>query len=106
MARLGDGSGDFRMTTAISLDAQMRDALATCIGALNKLVAYEIEPSLRRRLDDLGDRKEFLDPAERDELLALVEFAQRRSIEALEAKLALSRLNEAFPSIERPGTAG
>ena len=52
---------------------------------------------MQRRLDDLGARKEFLDTAEHDELLALVDFTQHRTIEALEARLALSRLRDAFP---------
>lgn len=82
----------------------MRGAIASCVGSLSKLVEYELEPSLQRRLDDLGDRKEFLDTAERDELMALVEFAQRRTIEGLEARVALSRLREAFPNGDLQGT--
>jgi prephenate dehydrogenase len=77
----------------------VRDALETCVGALNRLVTYKLKPSLQRRLDDLGARKEFLDTAEHDELLALVDFTQHRTIEALEAQLALSRLRNAFPNM-------
>ncbi len=87
------------MTTATPVDARMRDAIERCVGALNKLATYRLEPSLQRRLDDLGARKEFLDTTEHDELLALVDFTQHRTLEALEARLALCRLREVFPSV-------
>jgi hypothetical protein len=86
------------MTTLTTVDSQVRAALETCVSSLNKLASYELESALQRRLEDLGARKEFLGPAEHDELLALVEFSQRRTIEALEAQLALKRLREAFPN--------
>jgi hypothetical protein len=86
------------MTTLAIDELQVRAALETCATSLNKLAGYQLEPALQRRLDDLGARKEFLDPAEHDELLALVEFSQRRTIDALEAQLALRRLREAFPN--------
>jgi hypothetical protein len=53
---------------------------------------------LQQRLDDLGARKEFLTPAEHDELSALVDFSEHRTIEVLEARLALTRLRDAFPN--------
>lgn len=82
-------------------DSRMHEALEACAGALGKLAGYTLEPPLQRRLDDLGGRKEFLDPEEHDELLALVEFSQRRSVESLEARLALARLRDAFPGAVR-----
>jgi hypothetical protein len=48
---------------------------------------------------ELGERKEFLGKDEHDELLALVTFTQRRSIEKLEAEVALKRLKELLPSV-------
>lgn len=47
----------------------------------------------------LGERKEFLGKGEHDEFLALVAFAQRRSIEKLDAQVALKRLNELLPDM-------
>ena len=85
------------MATISSPDLRVHSALETCVGTLSKLANYRLEASFQRRLDDLGDRKEFLGSEEHDELLALVEFSQRRSLESLEARLALSRLREAFP---------
>ncbi len=86
------------MTTPAPDESQVPAALETCATRLTNLASYQLEPALRRRLDDLGARKEFLNPPERDELLALVAFSQRRTIEALEARLALRRLREAFPN--------
>jgi hypothetical protein len=72
----------------------IRSALAPSVSALRRLARYKLEPSLARRMQSLGERKEFLGKVEHDELLALVAFAQRRSIEKLEAQVALKRLNE------------
>jgi hypothetical protein len=50
-------------------------------------------------MHELGERKEYLTQAEHDELLALVEFAQKRTIEKLEAQTALARLRAALPGL-------
>ena len=47
----------------------------------------------------LGERKEFLSQAEHEELLALVDFAHRRTIEKLEARVALDRLRTVLPGV-------
>jgi hypothetical protein len=47
----------------------------------------------------LGERKEYLSLAEHEELLALVDFAQQRTIEKLEARVALDRLHTALPGV-------
>ena len=85
------------MAVTSSPELRVDSALKTCVGALSKIADYRLEASLRRRLDDLGGRKEFFGPDEHDELLGLVEFSQRRTIESLEARLALNRLRDAFP---------
>ncbi len=85
------------MATMSAPNLRVHSALEMCVGTLSKLANYRLEASFQRRLDDLGERKEFLGSDEHDELLALVEFSQRRSVESLEARLALSRLREAFP---------
>ena len=54
-----------------------------------------LEPSPHRRMRELGERKEFLSRAEHEELLALVNFAHKRTIEKLEAQAALDRLRTA-----------
>ncbi len=64
----------------------------SALAALRRVAGYTLPPALDRRILDLGERKESLTPEERDELMAWVEFTQQRSIERLEAELALRRL--------------
>jgi hypothetical protein len=54
-------------------------------------------------MQELGERKEFLSQEERLELLALVDFAHKRTIEKLEAQAALDRLRTALPGLLTDG---
>jgi hypothetical protein len=81
---------------------ELEPALRTARQALRRLANYRLEPALDDRLRDLGERKEFLTPAEHAELLALVEFTERRTQEKLEAELALRQLDAVAPD---PGGA-
>ncbi len=80
-------------------DPQLHSAVEACAAALRKIVGYELEPSLQRRLQDLGERKEFLSADEHDELMAWVDFTRKRSLEALEAEVALQRLRAFIPDV-------
>jgi hypothetical protein len=51
---------------------------------------------------ELGENKEFLGKEEHDELMALVAFSERRSIEKLEALVALKQLGKVVPGVEIP----
>jgi hypothetical protein len=73
--------------------------LGSCIAALRRLAQYELDAALARRLEELSERKEFLDPAAHDELMALVHFTQQRTMEKLEAQLALNRLRTIIPDL-------
>jgi hypothetical protein len=63
------------------------------------MAEYELDPILSQRMHDLGERKEYLSQEEHDELLALVDFSHKRTIEKLEAQLALARLRAALPNM-------
>jgi hypothetical protein len=76
-----------------------QDALAACVRALRGVASFRLDSALDRRLQDLGERKEFLSPEEHSELLALVALAQQRTRERLEAQLALEQLLSAFPDL-------
>jgi len=80
-------------------DPRLGSALRSCIQSLRRTATFELDPSLDRRMQDLGERKEFLGPGEHYELLALVGFAQKRTLEKLEAQVALQRLRELFPEM-------
>jgi hypothetical protein len=87
------------MTTVSTEDPQFQSAIKACAVALRRMAAYEINPTLTQRMHKLGERKEYLTQAEHDELLALVDFAQKRTIEKLEAQAALARLRAALPGL-------
>jgi len=67
--------------------------------ALRRMADYDLEPSLHRRMQVLGERREFLSQGEQEELLALIDFAHKRTIEKLEAQAALDRLRTALPGV-------
>jgi hypothetical protein len=85
------------MASVPMADSPLYSAFEACASALSRIADYELEPSLQKRLQELEDRTEFLTQAEHHELLALVDFTRKRSIESLEARLALKRLRDAFP---------
>ena len=80
-------------------EPQRSAALRTCRSALRRIADYDLDPALNQRLLDMGERKEFLQPDEQAELLALTAFTQQRTVEKLEAELALQRLNAVFPNL-------
>jgi hypothetical protein len=80
-------------------DSPIRSAFEVCASTLSKIADYQLEPSLQDRLQDLGERKDLLSQIEHGELMALVDFVRKRSIESLEAKLALKQLSEVFPTL-------
>lgn len=87
------------MTTVSTEDPQFQSAIQACAIVLRRMADYELDPSLHRRLQELGERKEFLSPTEHEALLALVDFAHQRTIEKLEAKTALEHLRIALPGM-------
>jgi hypothetical protein len=87
------------MATVSTEDPQFQLAIQVCTVALRRMADYELEPSLHRRMQALGERKEFLGQGEHEELLTLVDFAHKRTIEKLEAQAALDRLRAALPVV-------
>jgi hypothetical protein len=85
------------MAIASATDPRRHDAIRTCIQALRQVADYKFPSALDQHMQDLGERKEFLNPGEQEQLLALVSFAQDRTIEKLQAELALRQLAAAFP---------
>ena len=89
------------MSALSIVEPPLRTALRTCVSALRKMAAYQLEPALDQRMLYLGENKEKLSPEEHAELLALIEFTQKRTIEKLEAELALQRLAAVLPDSAR-----
>jgi hypothetical protein len=87
------------LATLSTTEPRFQETLETCVLALRRMAEYELEEPIKRRLLDLSEKKEFLDEKEHDELMALVDFWQKRTNERLEAQVALKRLGELLPDM-------
>ena len=85
--------------TLSTAEPAFQEAVRSTIAALQRLASYELDPSLAKRMDDLGERKEFLDEPQHAELMALVAFAQQRTTDKLQAKVALDRWRALVPAL-------
>lgn len=78
-------------------DPELQATISSAASALKRMADYELSPSLDRRMHELGEQKEFLAESEHEELLALVDFTHKRTIERLEALAVLDRIRVLFP---------
>jgi hypothetical protein len=85
-----------------TVEPGFRSAIKTVVASLRRAASYELEAPLAHRMQELSERKEFLAAAEHDELMALIDFSQRRTVEKLEAELALKRLGDVLPELVTP----
>ena len=79
--------------------AEFEAALGSGMKALSHIANYELEGGIQERMRELGERKEFLSESEHEELMALVDFSQRRQSEKLEAEVALKQLGKFVPEM-------
>jgi hypothetical protein len=77
-----------------SLDSLVQE----CADTLRRVANYRMPVAMDRRLLWLSENKESLTALEREELLALVDFSEDRTVEKLEAKVLLQRLAEVMPN--------
>ncbi|MDH3603634.1 MAG: hypothetical protein OEU26_28825 [Candidatus Tectomicrobia bacterium] len=87
------------MATLLIEDPQFQSAIEACVLSLKRIAEYELDPMLSRRMHELGERKEYLSQEEHGELMSLVDFSQKRTVEKLEAQSAPARLRAALPSL-------
>jgi len=87
------------MTGFTPIEPTWQSAWAASVAAHRRVAGYRLPPALDQRILDLGERKETLSADERAELLAWVSFTQERSVETLEAEVALRRLADASPEL-------
>ena len=83
-------------------DSRVQAALRHGVHALKRVANYALPAALDRRLLQLGENKEYLSPADHEELLALVTFAQERTLEKLQAEMALRELQTLIPAEGQP----
>lgn len=93
---------DSTMTPTTLADSHVQTALRHGVHALKRLANSTLPAALERRLQQLGDNKEYLAPADREELLALVTFTHERTLEKLQAELALRELQLLLPDGGQP----
>ena len=87
------------MTAVLTPSPEVCGVLAGCVSPLRRIAEYELPESLAHRMHELGERKGLLTDPERGELTALVELWRQRTLEKLEAQVALKRLGEHFPTL-------
>lgn len=86
------------MSVISTQDPQLQEAVQTSVRALRRIAGYTLTPALDRYMRELGERKEFLDEAEHEQLLAWVAFTHQRTLDKLQAELALRQLQALFPT--------
>ena len=87
------------MSVVKEVAPQLRLALEGSLSALRRSADSDLPPPVVQRMHLLGERKDVLDDAEREEYLALVSFWKSRTLEKAEATVALQRLREAVPDL-------
>jgi len=90
------------MSATAPVEPAWQAALESSAAALRRVASYTLPPELDRRVLELGERKESLTEDERAELMAWVTFTQQRSVEKLEAEVALRRLAAVCPDLANP----
>jgi hypothetical protein len=90
------------MTPTTLADSRVQSALRHGVVALKRVANYALPAVLDRRMQKLGENKEFLDATDHEELLALVTFSHERTLEKLEAELALRELQSLLPAEKQP----
>ncbi|QDU24078.1 hypothetical protein [Urbifossiella limnaea] len=87
------------MSAAAPAEPAWQTALEASVAALRRVAGYALDPALDQRVLELGERKEFLTPAEHQELLAWVAFTEQRALDKFTAERALRRLLALRPDL-------
>jgi hypothetical protein len=85
--------------TATRNNGAVDSLIQECAATLQRVANYRMPVAMDRRLLWLSENKESLTQSEGEELLALVDFSEDRTLEKLQAKVLLQRLTEACPQL-------
>ncbi len=77
--------------------SDMNQLLRECVATLQSVANYRLPAAMDKRLLWLAENKEQLNDAERQELLALSEFAEQRMLEKIQSQAILQRIIAAIP---------
>jgi hypothetical protein len=73
--------------------------LRDCMHTLRRIAEFRLPNALDRRLLWLSENKEQLDDEQRNELAALVDLADHRGLDKVEAQAVLMELMKAYPEL-------
>ncbi len=85
------------MSNTIRETLEMAQLLRECAATLQSVANYHLPDAIDKRLLWLAENKAQLNDAERQELLALSEFAEQRTLEKLQSQAILQRITTAIP---------
>ena len=77
--------------------SDINQLLRDCAVTLQSVANYRLPAAMDKRLLWLAENKEQLNDAERQELLALSEFAEQRTLEKVQSQAILQRITAAIP---------
>ncbi len=83
------------------LSTSGQKALKSCETALRQVAEYQLPRALQRKLQENLNQKHSQSAAEHRQLLMLVEAVQEWSLQKVKSLVALKRLTEAFPELDR-----
>ena len=90
------------MSSLVASDpGTVESVMESCASTLRRVAEYRLPSALDERLLWLSQNKESLTEAERRELLALVDFADNKTAEKLQAQAALRRIDQLVPKLAR-----
>ncbi len=89
-------------TVGNSGDLKLEPVLRDCIQTLRRVAAYRLPPAMDRRLLWLSENKATLTESEREELEALIEISEDRTVEKLEAQAFIKRVGDLLPHLTFP----
>jgi hypothetical protein len=87
------------MASASLIPPQERPVLRDCVETLSRVAAFRLPGALDRRLVWLSENKEQLDESQREELAALVDLADNRALDKLQAQAVLAKLAKIYPEL-------
>jgi hypothetical protein len=86
-------------STANWIPPQGEPILRNCMDTLRRMADYRLPTALDQRLMWLSENKEQLDKAQCEELAALIEMADQRSLDKVQARAALEGLARIYPHL-------
>ena len=86
----------------LNADQSLEEVLAGCVAVLRRVAESRLPAALDRRLLWLSENKGCLSEAEREELLAAVEFSEDRTVDKLQAQAVLQSLGRLYPQLVAP----